>query len=176
MKALATIGTLLLTLNLCAGLGADLEQQKTDYGVPSVDKQRRAAYPGLLFRYFSLNGSDIEVGVRKVDGVWRSVWESYQNVHEVRSGYAKGRPVFTRKILPITPTDISRRLSASRGRFAWSSEGESVTSTDGNTYVILKRLDNRAYAVMNDQIIYVTYAQYLPALRQQLKLPDSQVP
>jgi hypothetical protein len=163
---------LLLAGEVAAGLGASLQQQKDEYGEPQVDRQRRSAYPGLLFRHFSLNGSDIDVGVQKVKGVWRSVWESYQNSRETRSGYQKGRPVFTRKILPITPTDISRRLSSSAGGITWPSEGKAETSASGDSYVILKRLDGRAYAILNDQIIYLTFARYYPILRQQLQLPE----
>jgi hypothetical protein len=163
---------ILVTGSLVAGLGADLELQKAEYGVPSVDRQRREAYPDLLFRHFSLNGTDIELGARKIEGSWRSVWESYQNSREVRNGYHKGRPVFTRKILPIKATDISRRLSSSAGGVSWPAEAEKATSADGVSYVIIKRLDSRAYAVMNDQIIYITFAQYYPSLRRELQLPE----
>jgi hypothetical protein len=164
---------ILLGNQATAGLGATLQQQKDEYGQPHTDKQRRSAYPGLLFRHFSLNGSDIEVGVQKINEVWRSVWESYQNSREVRSGYQKGRPVFTRKILPITATDISRRLSSSAGSVAWPSDGKAETSASGDSYVILKRLDGRAYAVINDAIIYITFARYYPVLRQQLGLTEN---
>ena len=113
-----------LTMTAHANLGWYLEQQKQQYGVPSVDRQRRDGYPGLLFRHYFLHGTHIEVGIQNFNGKWRSVWESYQNFREVRDGYRDGRPVFKQEILPFSDKDLKRRLSANGGKTGWDSKAQ----------------------------------------------------
>jgi hypothetical protein len=155
-----------------ADLGWNLEMMKKKYGTPYKDKVRHKPYANVLFRLYFLHGTEIAVGVQKIDGTWRSAWESYVNFTEEKTGYKDGRPVFENKKVKLTANELGRRLAANTGKSQWSKTHKAEKNSDGVEYVVLPRLDGKAFAVMNDNILYVTTVEHYPTLRKQLKLPE----